>query len=125
MAISAAVNILDGLATPVSRTFEIVKTLPNGNDRILNGSSVLAPTTLQIRHNSYPAKGSKASYDRRAVACLTTFMDSQGTPQIVSFSGSLIVPRVSTLTNQQMLDVSAFVRNFWAANMADLQLGKF
>jgi len=125
MAIASAVSINDGLATPVSRTFEIVKTLPNGNDRILNGSSVLAPTILQIRHNGYPAKGSKVAYDRRSVACLTTFMDSLGVPQVVSFSGSLIVPRASTLTTQQMADVSAFVRNFWAANQADLQLGKF
>lgn len=125
MAIPPAVSILDGLATPVSRTFEVVKTLPNGNDRIMNGSSVMTPTVLQIRHNFYPAKGTKVAYDRRSVTAYTVFSDSSGNLQQVSFSGSLIIPRASAMTTQQMNDVSAFVRNFWSANQADLQLGKF
>jgi hypothetical protein len=126
MAIPAAPSINDGHSTPVAQTFETLRIIPNGTDRIKNGSSVQEPEVLAIRHTPFPAnaKTGKAAYDRRTVSFSKTVVDDEEKEHVVTFTASLIAPRTAAFDSADYDDAVAYVSNFWASYQDDLYLGK-
>lgn len=122
MAISSTLSLNNQAA--VAKSFELVRTFPNGNDRLLVGSTTLNPMVLAIRHFFTPAKGTKLAFDRHLVTFTNTFYDSEEREVVVNSTLSTTVPRHLGVTDVIMQDSNAFVRNAWSANLADLLLGK-
>lgn len=122
MAISATASVNNHAA--VAQSFELIRSFPNGNDRLHSASTALNPMVLAVRHSSTPAKGAALAYDRRTVSYTNIFYDSEEREVKVMCSMSLILPRHIGVTALISNDANAYVRNFWSANLADLTAGK-
>jgi len=123
MAIGATLSIPNAAA--VNQTFEVLKTLPNGIDRIRTGSSVTEPEILAIRQQSFPAKGDKIAYDRRNVSFSNSQVDPDtGKSFVLTASMSLTIPRTAVFTATDTADAASYVRWMWLTHLVDLTLGK-
>jgi len=122
MAIPSTVVLPDSSAA--NKNFELLRTLPNGIDRIMDGSTVQQPTLISVRHNFFPAKNGKTAYDRRTVSASMTIIDTDENEHVASCVSALIVPRTSLFTSTNIYDLRAFVGTFMNTYKADLLLGK-
>lgn len=122
MAIPATISLAD--RTAAAHSFETLRVLPNGTDRIKDGTSVAEPLMANIRHNYFPAQGKKAAYDRRTVSLLQTKMDADENVFQTGVITSLVVPRVTLFSTNEINDLRAFNAHLVAAYLTDLLLGK-
>lgn len=124
MAITSTVNLNDAQATPVAHTFEVLRTLPNGIDRIKSGTTVAEPIMLAVRHSTTPGKSGSDTVDRHNVSIKSVKIDSVGKPHELTFSFTMNIPRSEEFTSANMDDIQAWIINFIAPFKADLRLGK-
>lgn len=124
MAIPSSVVVNDGATTPVAQTFEVLKVLPNGIDRVRNGSTLAEPIVLSVRHSVTPGKNGSPATDRHSARVAMTQLDADEKEFQSYFDCVFVVPRTAEFTDQNLKDMMAQCTNFVLAYRADLLLGK-
>lgn len=111
-------------AAAASKTFVLISQDGTGTVRVDNSTTASQPRKLTIRHTA-SGKGASA-VDRHLLQFSTEKLDAAGNTHVATVNLTMAIPRASAITQTDIDDLVAFVKNFLAvgANVTSLQLGE-